>query len=147
MECAKLFGEVNFAKLDHLTVTMAHPDALVSLLSGSSGSITAHFGQSPFQDEELKNSKVHTVLTSQEVLGGAATSLLLATTVAFHDANPVLYRAIFDALEEAISSINSDKKRAAQVYLEEVKAKDAIEDIEKIISPLFYGTKWDNEIR
>jgi len=135
MECAKLFGEANFGKLDHLTVTMAHPDALLSLLSGFSGSITAHFGQSPFQDEELKNSKVHTVLTSHEVLGGPATSELLATTVAFHDANPVLCRAILDALEEAISSVNSDKKKAAQVYLAETQTKDSPGDIETIISP------------
>jgi hypothetical protein len=84
-----MFLEISVPTKD-LTVTMAHPDALASLLSGYSGSITAHFGQSPSQDEELKNSKVRTVLTSHEVLGGTATSELLATTVAFHDANPVL---------------------------------------------------------
>jgi NitT/TauT family transport system substrate-binding protein len=39
MECAKLFGEANFAKLDYLTVTMPHPGALAALLSGSRGSI------------------------------------------------------------------------------------------------------------
>src|SRR5262245_19900869 len=33
MECAKLFGEANYAKLDHLTVTLANPDALSGLLS------------------------------------------------------------------------------------------------------------------
>jgi NitT/TauT family transport system substrate-binding protein len=134
MESAKLFGEANFAKLDYLTITMSHHDALAALLSGSRGSITAHFGQSPFQDEELKNSKVHTVLTSHDVLGGSASSVLLASTAAFRDANPVLYKAVFAALEETITIINGDKRKAAQIYVEEEQAKDAPDVIERIIS-------------
>jgi NitT/TauT family transport system substrate-binding protein len=134
MQCAKLFGLANFAKLDHLTISMAHPDALAALLSGSRGSITAHFGQSPFQEEELKNAKVHTVLTSHDVLDGPATSELLATTVAFRDANPILYKAIFASLDETIRTINSDKRKAAQIYVEEAQSKDAADVIEKIIS-------------
>jgi NitT/TauT family transport system substrate-binding protein len=134
MECARLFGEANYAKLDHLTITMPHYDALPALLSGSRGSITAHFGQSPFQDEELKNPKVHTVLTSHDVLGGSASGGLLATTALFRDANPVLFKAVFAALEETIRIINADKRKAAQIYVEEAQAKDAPEVIERIIS-------------
>ena len=134
MECAKQFGEANYTKLDHLTVSMAHPDALASMLSGGRGSITAHFGQSPFQDQELKNPKVHTVLTSHDVLGGPASSELLAATAAFRDANPILYKALFAALEETIRTINSDKARAARIYVEEARAKITPEAIEAIIS-------------
>jgi sulfonate transport system substrate-binding protein len=134
MQCAKLFGPANFGKLDHLTVSMAHPDALAALLSGSRGSITAHFGQSPFQEEELKDFRVNTVLTSQDVLGGPASSELLASTAAFRDSNPVLYKAVIAALEEAISTINSDKSKAAQIYVAKAQSKDDPKAIEKIIS-------------
>ena len=134
MECAKLFGEANYAKLDHLTVTMAHPDALSALLSGGRGSITAHFGQSPFQDAELRDAKVHTVLTSHDVLRGPASGELLVTTATFRNANPKLYKAVFAALEETIRIINSDKRRAAQIYVEDAQVKESPEVIEKIIS-------------
>ena len=134
MACAKLYGEANYARLDHLTVTMAHPDALAALLSGGRGSITAHFGQSPFQDEELKHAQVHTVITSQEILGGLATSELLATTTAFRDANPVLYKAVLAALEDAQKIITGDKRRAAQIYIEAAQSRDSPEAVEKIIS-------------
>jgi len=134
MECGRLFGEANFARLDHLTITMPHPDAVAALLTGSQGSISAHFGQSPFQEEELKNPKVHTVLTSHDVLGGPASSVLLATTAAFRDANPVLYKAVFAALEETIRIINGDKRKAAEIYIDETQIKDAPETIERIIS-------------
>ena len=39
-------------KLDTLTVSMKHPDALISLLSQHS-SISAHVSSSPFQEQEL----------------------------------------------------------------------------------------------
>jgi NitT/TauT family transport system substrate-binding protein len=57
MQRAKLFGEANYSKLDHLTFSMAHPDALAALLAGSRGSITAHVGQSQFHDPELRSPK------------------------------------------------------------------------------------------
>jgi len=134
MQCAKLFGEVNYSKLDHLTISMAHPDALAALLAGSRGSITAHFGQSPFQDLELRDPKIHTVLTSHDVLNGPASSELLATTAAFRQANPDLYKAVFSALEEAIKVINEDRRRAVQIYVEEAQAKDTPEMLESVIS-------------
>jgi NitT/TauT family transport system substrate-binding protein len=134
MQCAKLFGEANYSKLDHLTISMAHPDALAALLAGSRGSITAHFGQSPFQDLELRDPKIHTVLTSHDVLNGPASSELLATTAAFRQANPDLYKAVFSALEEAIKVINEDRRRAVQIYVEEAQAKDTPEMLESVIS-------------
>jgi NitT/TauT family transport system substrate-binding protein len=131
MQCAKLFGPANFNKLDHLTISMAHPDALAALLSGGRGSITAHFGQSPFQEAELKDLRVHTVLTSQDILGGAAS---LASTAAFRDTNPVLSKAVFAALEDAIGTINSDKSMAAELYVAQAQSKDDPKAIKNIIS-------------
>lgn len=134
MASAKAFGEANYTRLDALTVSMAHPDAYAALMSGGRGSITAHFAQSPFQDEELANPNVHTVLTSYDVLGGTASGEVVVTTTAFHDRNPTLYRAILAAIEETIAVVNADKRRAARIYVEETKARQPAELIERIIS-------------
>ena len=127
MASAKAFGEAQYTKLDTLTVSMAHPDALTALLSGGRGAITAHFGQSPFQDEELQHPNVHTVLTSYDVLGGTATGEVVVTTTAFHDADPTLYRAVLAAIEETIRTVNADKRRSAQLYVEELQAKQSVD--------------------
>jgi NitT/TauT family transport system substrate-binding protein len=134
MASATAFGEANYTRLDALTVSMAHPDAFAALMSGGRGSINAHFAQSPFQDEELANPNVHTVLTSYDVLGGPASGEVVITTSAFHDRNPTLYRAVLAAIEETIRVVNADKRRAAQIYVEETQAKLPVELIERIIS-------------
>jgi NitT/TauT family transport system substrate-binding protein len=134
MASAKAFGEANYTRLDALTVSMAHPDAYAALMSGGRGAITAHFAQSPFQDEELANPNVHTVLTSYDVLGGTASGEVVVTTTAFHDRNPTLYRAILSAIEETIQVVNADKGRAARIYVEETRARQPAELIERIIS-------------
>jgi NitT/TauT family transport system substrate-binding protein len=46
MAAAKFWGPAEFARLDPLTVSMSHPDALIALLSG--GEITSYFGAPPF---------------------------------------------------------------------------------------------------
>jgi NitT/TauT family transport system substrate-binding protein len=134
MASAKAFGEAEYAKLDALTVSMAHPDAYAALISGGRGSINAHFGQSPFQDEELAHPNVHTVLTSYDVLGGPASGEAVITTTAFHDRNPTLYRAVLAAIEETIAVINADELRAAQIYVQQTRAKQPVELLHKIIS-------------
>src|SRR5260370_596188 len=42
MAAAKAFGRENYARLDPLTVSISHPDALAAMLSGRT-EITAHF--------------------------------------------------------------------------------------------------------
>src|SRR5438045_529244 len=49
MAAAGAFGMDNAAKLDPLTVSVSHPDAMAALLSGIS-EIDAHFASPPFQD-------------------------------------------------------------------------------------------------
>src|SRR5262245_6966256 len=48
MAAAKEFGPAKFDALDHLTVSMAHPDATAAMLGGPS-EIVANFLSSPFQ--------------------------------------------------------------------------------------------------
>src|SRR5258708_34964407 len=89
-----------FDALDHLTVSMAHPDGMVAMLSGKS-EITGQFTSAPFMYQELQHTRVHHVLSSYEALGGPSTINLEWTTTKFHDQNPRLYRAFVTAHDEA----------------------------------------------
>ena len=128
MAAEKAFGEGQQGRLDALTVSMSHPDAQTALLSGQS-EITAHFGSPPFQYQQLKRPGIHTVLNSNDVLGGATTFNLVWTTAKFRNENPKLYDAFVKALEEATALINKDKKAAAEAYLRISKDKDSVADI------------------
>lgn len=131
MAAAKAFGIANFNKLDRLTVSMKHPDAMAALLSGTE--VTAHFANSPFQEQELENPKIHRVLSSYEVLGEPGTLNSVYTTKKFHDNNPKIYRAVLDALNEAVEIINRDKAAAARIYVKDEKSKLTPEFVQKIL--------------
>src|SRR5678815_3128895 len=77
MAATQAFGEANYAKLDPLTVGVPLPDALATLLSY----------------QERKTPGVHTVLTSNDILGGPATYAVAYTTNRFHEENPKTYAA------------------------------------------------------
>ena len=133
MAAEKAFGDGQQNKLDHLTVSMAHPDAETALLSGRS-EITAHFGSPPFQYQELEQQGMHKVLSSYDVLGGPATFNVVWTTTKFHDENPKVYAAFVAALDEATATINRDKRAAAQTYLRISKDKDSLDDILEMLN-------------
>src|SRR5262245_46537926 len=63
MAATKAFGASNFGKLDHLTVSMAPPDATAALLSGG-GEINTVFSVPPFQQQQLEKPGISTVLNS-----------------------------------------------------------------------------------
>lgn len=131
MAAAKAFGKENYKKLDSLTVAMKHPDAMAALLSGTE--VTAHFANSPFQEQELQNTKIHRVLSSYEVLGEPSTLNSVYTTKKFHDSNPKIYQAVLNALGEAVEFINQDKARAAKIYVEDEKSKLPADFVQKIL--------------
>lgn len=122
MAAAKTWGESNYARLDPITVSMAHPDAMAALVSGK-GEIDSHFASSPFYYEELERPGVHLVLKSYDVLGGRHTNGLLYTTTKFHDANPTVNKAVFEALKEAVAFIYAKPAAAAEIYLRLTKDK------------------------
>ncbi len=132
MAAAKAFGIDHYAKLDELTVSMKHPDAMAALTSGKT-EINAHFANSPFQEQELQNPGVRRVLNSYEVLGGPSTLNSVYATKKFVDANPKLYRAVLDALKDAVQIINQDKRAAAQLYVEAEKSKLSPDFVQKIL--------------
>ncbi|MGH8802742.1 MAG: ABC transporter substrate-binding protein, partial [Casimicrobiaceae bacterium] len=119
-------------RLDHLTVSMSHPDGLTALLSGRS-EITAHLSSPPFQYEELAHPAMHKVFSSFDVLGGPATFNVIWTTTKFHDENPKVYAAFVAALDEATAIINQDKRAAAETYLRISHDKSSLDSILKML--------------
>jgi NitT/TauT family transport system substrate-binding protein len=146
MAAEKAFGEGQQNKLDHLTVSMAHPDALTALVSGKS-EVTAHLGSPPFQYQELEREGMHKVFSSYDVLGGPATFNVVWTTTKFHDENPKIYAAFTAALEEATATINRDKRAAGETYLRISKDKDSLDDIVRMLNdPAIVYTTTPNNV-
>ena len=133
MAAANAFGDANYARLDALTVSMSHPDAMAALLSGA-GDITSHFTAPPFQYEELSSPHIHTVLTSYDVLGGPASFNIIYATSKFHKSNPRIVAAFFAALKEATDFINKDKRKAAEIYVAMERSKISADEVLQTIS-------------
>jgi NitT/TauT family transport system substrate-binding protein len=123
---AQTFGADQWEKLDPLTVSLGHPDAVAALSSG--GEVSSHFSSAPFQYRQLGQPGYHKVVSSYDIIGRHTVSSLVMRT-AFHDSNPKLVKAIVGALNEATEWINSDKRAAAEAYLRVTKDKSSIEEI------------------
>lgn len=132
MAAAKEFGEQNYAKLDPLTVSLPHPDAMTALLAGS-GTITAHFSSPPFQYQEVTKPGIRSILNNYDILGGPATFNLVWSTTRFRDANPKTYAAFVAAFEEATATINRDKRAAAEVYKRMSGTKESVDELLKMM--------------
>jgi NitT/TauT family transport system substrate-binding protein len=127
----QLYGEAGRGKFDTLTVTMAHPDATIALLSG--GEVNNHFSVPPYQYRELKAPGVRAVLNSTDVMGGPATITVIFGTVKFHDANPKTMAAINAALSEAMEYISKNKRAAAELYLKASKEKFTLDELTSML--------------
>ena len=133
MACAQAFGKENYNKLDKLTVSMSPPDATVALLAGT-GTISSVFSVPPFQQQQLQNTAIHTVLNSFDVLGSSHSFTVAWTSRKFHDENPKLYRALLDALAEATRILNADKHAAAALWIEDSKSKLALDFVYSVLA-------------
>lgn len=118
----KEFGPGHAHDLDDITVTLPHPEAAAGLMSGAT-EITGHISNSPFQEEELKDPKIHRIFSSYDVLGGKVTPTVLYAEVKFRQQNPKTFEAFVDALREAEAWIAKHPKEAAQTYIRITKSK------------------------
>jgi NitT/TauT family transport system substrate-binding protein len=139
MAAAKEYGDQNYAHFDAWTVGLSHPDALIAF-TNQTGGVDAHFATSPFHEQEIKVPGIRTLTTNYEILGGPATALVIAASTRYREANPKSYKAFYDALKEAIDTINKDKRAAAKVYLEQAKdTKNTVDDIYEMINASDYA--------
>jgi len=114
MYAKEKYGPAQATRFDKFTVSMAHPDAVLALLSGSAG-ISAHFSSPPFHQRERKDPRIRTILTSDDVMGGSTTFTMISTTSKFRQENPQIFAAVLKALEEANRMIVADKNMAADL--------------------------------
>jgi NitT/TauT family transport system substrate-binding protein len=120
---AKQWGEKEFARLDKFTQTLPHPDATAAVIAGGT-EINGHFGNPPFQEQELAaNPNARVILNSYDVLGGPSSATVLYATEKFRNENPKTYRAFTAALAEAAQYIAKNPEGAADTYLRISKAK------------------------
>ncbi len=132
MMAAHEFGRENYAKLDPLTVSLPHPEALAALVGGKT-EINAHFTSPPFSYLELKDPKVHRVANSVDVIGPITLDVTFAPKK-FVDANPKVTQAFLDALDEADAFIAANKQAAAEIYVRNAKVKTSVEEILEMLN-------------
>jgi NitT/TauT family transport system substrate-binding protein len=132
MAAAKTFGPENFAKLDTLTVSMPPPDATIALLSGG-GEIDLAFSVPPFQQQQLEKPGITTVLNSFDVMGASHSFTVAWTSARFREQNPVLYKALFAAMQEATDIVNKDKRGAAQLWITDSHSTLPLPFVEQIV--------------
>ncbi len=121
-------------RFDRFTVTMTHPDAVIALLAGSSA-VDAHFTSPPFAQREKKDSRVRTIMVSDDVMGGSTTFTMVSTTTKFRDQNPRVYAAVLKALGDANRMIAADKRSAADLLLASTNDKGfAAQEIVDVLS-------------
>ena len=133
MAAANLWGFDSYDKLDSITITRSHPDAMIALLSGKS-EIDAHFASSPFYYYELAQPGIHQVLKSYDVVNGKRTNGVLIASKKFHDANPKICAAVVAAFDEANAFIKANPRKAAEIYLAATRDKETVEGLEKMVA-------------
>jgi NitT/TauT family transport system substrate-binding protein len=120
--CMQMFARQKYGpdetyRFEPLSLPISHPDATIAMLAGNT-SVTADWSSPPFYQREMKEPGIHTITTTDQLLGVPATFTMLSTTAKFHDENPKAYAAVLAALEDAIALIGSDKAAAAKIFLE-----------------------------
>jgi NitT/TauT family transport system substrate-binding protein len=135
MAAAKIYGEKNFEKFDSLTVAMAHPDAVAALSAGVSG-VTAHFSAPPYSYSQLRQPTLHKVVDSFEIYGGPATLIVLYARGKFAADNPKTYNAVLAAMDEAMTMIRADRRKAMEAYLQKTKEKYGDDVLKAFIADL-----------
>jgi NitT/TauT family transport system substrate-binding protein len=117
-------------RLDHLTVALGHPDAVSALSAGyPKATVTAHIAVQPFTDRGLKLPGAHVITDSRKVFGGPLTQITLLASRQTRDRNPLLFKAVANALEQSIKVANADKRAAAALWKQVQKAPESIEEL------------------
>jgi len=128
MAAEKLWNDPH--RLDHLTVGLGHPDAVAAMSAGyGSATITAHIGVQPFTNRGLKLPGAHVIADSREVFGGPLTQITLLATKQTKDKDPILFKAVANALEESIKVCSADKRAAAVLWKKAQAASEPVDDL------------------
>jgi NitT/TauT family transport system substrate-binding protein len=131
MAAEKAFGPGQSARLDAITITRAHPDALAALLGNSE--INSMFTIPPYLNIALKRPDVHLVTTAIDIVGSPVSNGVVYLPERFVQANPKVAAAAYEGLTRSLALINADPRRAAEIYLLVSGEKTPVEEIEAMI--------------
>ncbi len=126
MAAARQFGIKEFARFDAATVTMSPADATVALLTGS-GDVNCVVALPPYLQQQLEHPNIHVVANSYDLMGGQTTYTVAYTSARFHDRNPKLYQAVYNALAEATAFVSNDIRKASQYWIEDSDSKLSVD--------------------
>lgn len=126
MAAAQLYGIKEFARFDAATITMSPADATVALLTGS-GDVNCVVALPPYLQQQLEHPNIHIVAKSYDLMGGQNTYTVAYTSKRFHDRDPRLAQAVYDALGEATDIITKDVRKAAQYWIEDSDSKLSVD--------------------
>jgi NitT/TauT family transport system substrate-binding protein len=149
MYAQQKYGRDQAFRFDPNTVTMAHPDALIALTSGN-GAVVGHWASAPYDQRELKDPTIRTIMNSDDVMGGSTTFTMMSTTTRFQSENPKLTAAVLKALKQAMQMIADDKRNAAAVLLESMGGKGwTVDELVEILNDpgTKYTTKPENVLK
>ncbi len=114
MQSEKILGQ--YDRLRRQVVALSHADAIAALVGGA-GPVTAYFSSAPFTQIALRDEKIHQVLSSEDVMNGKASFLIMGATFGYIETHPKIPEVIDKAMDEAARIIHDDARRAAQIYL------------------------------
>jgi NitT/TauT family transport system substrate-binding protein len=133
MAAEQLYGPGKHAALDELTVSIAQPDCVISLLSGG-GVVNGYLLSPPFIQQVSGKPGIHKVWSSNELFGSPATALASWTTVKFRRENPKLFAAFVAAMKDSMLLIAEDPQRAAAIYIKNEKSRLAPDFIAQVLA-------------
>jgi NitT/TauT family transport system substrate-binding protein len=108
------FGAWN--RLRQQIVAMPHQDALDALATGKDN-IAAYFSSPPFTQVALKEPKVRALMSSDDIMGGKTSFLVIAASRETMKVQPKLAEILSKAIDEASAIIRNDPRRAAVMWL------------------------------
>jgi len=132
MASEQINGIGKHAAFDALTVGLAQPDGLISLMAGGS-TVDSYLFAPPFSQQMRDKPGVYRAWSSTELFGSPITALASWTTARFHRENPKQIAAFVAAIREAIDLIRTDKAQAAAIYVKAEPSKLPAEYFAKVL--------------
>jgi NitT/TauT family transport system substrate-binding protein len=139
MAAAKLYGIKEYNRFDSATVTMSPADATIALLTGSSD-VNCVVALPPYLQQQLEHPNIHAIASSFDLAGGPTTYTVAYTSKRFHDRNPKLYQAVYEALIEATDRVRTDIRTASRYWIEDSESKLTVDFVAAAGSAP--GTQW-----
>lgn len=133
MAAEKTFGPGQARRLDPLLMAMPAAQAATAILAGDSR-IRMHVAFPPDSFRVLTAGRGRVVVRSAEIVGGAHTTAVLIAARPWKDKNPILFRAVAEALTEALAWLDQDPARAAWFHHAQSKSKQDVSEIEAMLA-------------